>query len=133
MKLLPVILSLVFSTIVFSQDQYIELLRQDLKTEKVAILTDVMEFSEEQAKIFWPVYREYEHELTKIGDERIAIIKDYAANFENMTDEKAKNLIERSFKFQEKRTKLRKKYFKKMDKVLQRGNSAPKDFRCGIT
>ena len=106
MKLLPVILSLVFSTIVFSQDQ---------------------------AKIFWPVYREYEHELAKIGDERIAIIKDYAANFENMTDEKAKNLIERSFKFQEKRTKLRKKYFKKMDKVLQRGNSAPKDFRCGIT
>jgi Na+/phosphate symporter len=118
MKILSVFLLLVFCTITFSQEQYIELLRQDLRTEKVAIITEVMEFSEEQAKIFWPVYREYEHELSKIADKRIAIIKDYAENFENITDEKAKNLMERSFKFQEDRIKLRKKYFKKMDKIL---------------
>ena len=102
----------------YAQDAYIELLRSDVKAKKVAIVTEVMQFTDQEGKVFWPVYREYELELAKIGDARIELIKDYARNYETMTDEKAKELIERALKLEERRTKLKKKYFKKFDKVL---------------
>jgi hypothetical protein len=99
-------------------DSYVELLRSDIRTEKQAILTDVMQFNDEQASIFWPIYREYDLELNKYADRRLALIKDYAANFETMTDDKARELAERSFKLEEERVKIRREYFDKVQKAL---------------
>ena len=114
-----VILFLLFSSVsLFAQDDFIELLRQDLKTQKVAIITETMNFTEEEANVFWPVFREYDFEVTKLGDEELALIKDYAENYDKMTDEKAKELGERAIKIDEKRLKLRKKYYKEFQKVL---------------
>jgi hypothetical protein len=77
-----------------------------------------MQFTNEEANAFWPVYREYEFEFAKIGDARIALIKDYARNYETMTDEKAKELIQKALKLEGRRTKLKRKYFRKFDRVL---------------
>ncbi|UCD57770.1 MAG: hypothetical protein JSV16_01280, partial [Candidatus Hydrogenedentota bacterium] len=79
---------------------------------------EVMQFSDEEAKAFWPIYREYELDLAKLGDARLALIKDYAENYESMTDEKAKDLVNEVFKLEGRRTKLKRKYFKKLDRVL---------------
>jgi hypothetical protein len=98
-------------------DSYVELLRSDIRTEKQAILTQVMQFSDEQASVFWPIYREYDLELSKYADRRLALIKDYAANFETMTDEKARE-ADRSFKLEEERVKIRREYFEKVRKAL---------------
>jgi predicted GH43/DUF377 family glycosyl hydrolase len=117
-KLLLISVFVLATNIGYAQDAYIELLRSDVKTKKVAIVTEVMQFTDEEAKVFWPVYREYELELAKIGDARIELIKDYARNYETMTDEKAKELIQRALKLEERRTKVKKQYFKKFDKVL---------------
>ena len=118
MKKVIILLILVLTMSLFAQDDFIELLRQDLKTQKVAIITEAMEFTEDESNAFWPVYRKYDFELTKLGDENLAIIKDYAANYENMTNEKAKELMDRSIKYRENVLKLRKKYFKEFQKVL---------------
>lgn len=99
-------------------DSYVELLRSDIRMKKQALLTEVMQFSDEQAATFWPIYREYNLELSKIGDARVALMKDYAAHFETMTDEKAKELASRSFQYEEDRVKLRKKYFARVEKAL---------------
>ena len=101
-----------------AQEQYIELLRSDLRADKVAIVTEVMQFTEEQGTVFWPLYRKYDLELSALGDKRLALIKDYAKNFDNMTDEKANKLMATAFDVQEKRTKLRKKYYKEVGKAL---------------
>ena len=37
---------------------YAELLRSDVRTQKVAIITEVMGFTEAEDAAFWPVYRE---------------------------------------------------------------------------
>lgn len=118
MKKFVLLLLLVLSVSLFAQDDFIELLRQDLKTQKVAIITETMNFTEEESNVFWPVYREYDFEATKLSDERLAIIKDYAEHYEMMTDEKAKELMDRSIKLEEKRLKLRKKFYKEFQKVL---------------
>ena len=99
-------------------DQYMEMLRTDVRAEKVAVITEVMEFNAEEGELFWPIYREYELELAKQFDKRLALIKDYADNFESIDDAKADELIGASFKLIESRTKLQKSYFKKFKKVL---------------
>lgn len=115
---LAIAMIVLLCTVSFAQEKYIELLRQDIKKEKVGIITEVMDFTEEQIGVFWPIYREYDLELKKIGDERLAMIKDYAEHYQTLTDEKAKELMEKAFQLQQKRIKLRRAYFKKMDKVL---------------
>lgn len=117
-KLLLIIVFVLVTSVGYAQEAYIELLRSDVKTKKVAIVTEVMQFTNEEANAFWPVYREYEFEFAKIGDARIALIKDYARNYETMTDEKAKELIQEALKLEGRRTKLKRKYFRKFDRVL---------------
>jgi hypothetical protein len=111
---------LLITTTTFAQDvdSFVELLRSDVKTEKKAIITKVMEFNEAEASAFWPEYRNYEFDLDKLGDARLVLIKDYAQNFEKMTDEKATELIDKAFDFRENRLKLQEKYFKKFSKIL---------------
>jgi hypothetical protein len=104
--------------VLFAQDDLLEILRSDLKTQKVAIITDAMEFTEQESGVFWPLYKEYDFELTKLNDLRIATVKDFANNFDTMTDVKAEELIKQSLKFQKDRVSLREKYFKKFKKIL---------------
>ena len=99
-------------------DSYIELLRSDIKTGKMAMITEVMQFTEEEASVFWPAYREYQFELEKIGDEYLAVIKDYAKNYETLTDEKANDLVERGMETRKDRLDLQKDYFKKFSKLI---------------
>ncbi len=106
------------ATAAYAQNDYLELVRSDIKTQKVAMITEVMQLNEQEGEVFWPVYREYELELSKVGDQRIALLKDYAANYETMTDEKAKELVNWAFKIDEDRLKLQKKYYKKLEKEL---------------
>ncbi|NIS81997.1 MAG: hypothetical protein GTO14_17720 [Anaerolineales bacterium] len=117
-KLLMVGAFVLVATVVYAQDAYIELLRSDLRTEKVGIITQVMQFTAEEADAFWPVYREYELELTKLGDVRIGLIKDYVQHYETMTDAKARELVKKVLDLERKRTSLKKKYFNRFDRVL---------------
>ena len=100
------------------QDAYVELLRSDVKTQRVAIITEVMQFSDSASAVFWPIYREYELDASKVGDDLLALIKDYAANYDTLSDEMAKDLAGRALKIDEEELKLRKKYFKKVEKAL---------------
>jgi len=101
-----------------AQEEYIELLRSDLKADKTAIMTAAMQFTPQQAEIFWPIYREYDLELSKLGDALIALVKDYAANFQQMTPASAKDLTGRLFKIEKGRIELRQKYYGKFEKAM---------------
>lgn len=101
-----------------NQEAYLELLRSDLATQKVAVITEGMAMTDAQSAIFWPIYRKYDAELTTLNDGRIAVIKDFAQNFEQMTEAKADELTNKTFAFYENRVKLQKKYYKEFSKAL---------------
>jgi hypothetical protein len=107
-----------------AQSDLIELMRSDLRTEKMAVVTKAMQLTEAQSELFWPVYKEYETAMTKLNDERVSLIKDYAASYNAMTDENAKGLIDRAFKLQEARNKTLKKYVGKMGKAIDMKTAA---------
>ncbi|MGC2281182.1 MAG: hypothetical protein WA603_14295, partial [Candidatus Acidiferrales bacterium] len=73
---------------------YTQLLRTDLRSKKEQIIKETMQMNEQQAAKFWPIYHEYDAEQTKLGDEKLAIITDYADNFLTMTNEKAAQLAQ---------------------------------------
>ena len=73
-------------------NRYVEMLRQDIRNEKEAIIREAIVFKEgegDKAAAFWNVYRDYQNDLKKVSDVRLALIKDYAVNFDTMTDKKA--------------------------------------------
>jgi len=72
----------------------------------------------EQEAAFWPLYNQYDRELNQLNNQRIALIKDFAANFSTMTDEKATELANRLLDWEENRVKFKRRYFSEFNKVL---------------
>jgi hypothetical protein len=97
---------------------YAELLRSDLRSQKVAVITDVMQFTEEEDAKFWPVYREYEADLARINDDRIKLIKEYAASYNNLTDAVADKLALGALDLEARRHALKVKYYDRFKAVV---------------
>ena len=97
---------------------YVELLRSDLRAQKVAVISEVMQFTEAEDAKFWPVYREYETELAKINDDRMALIKEYAMAYETLTDATADRLARRALDLEARRHMLTTTYYERFKSVV---------------
>jgi hypothetical protein len=96
----------------------IELLRTDINAKEKDILIKAMNLTEKESTAFWPLYRDYKNDRSRIIDERIALLKEYAQQYESMTDEKATGLMKRLFRLDQKTLDLKQKYFKEFSKAL---------------
>lgn len=105
-------------------DTYLQLLRSDIRSQKTKILAEGMDLSQEESRAFWPVYREYELELAKIGDERAELFKDYAASYHSMTEAKAEEITRRSFALDRRHTELRERFFDRFEKATSARTAA---------
>ncbi len=99
-------------------EQLIELMRKDVRAEKADIVAKTMELNAEEAALFWPVYKQYEAEAKVLGDERLAIITDYADNIDTLTDDKARDLVTRAIALEGKEHSLKERYLKEFLAVL---------------
>ena len=97
---------------------YAELLRSDVRTQKVAIITEVMGFTEAEDAAFWPIYREYDTEMAKLGDERVAMIAEYADNYSKMTDAVADKLATKAIELEGKRQAVKAKCYERVKTAL---------------
>jgi hypothetical protein len=97
---------------------YGELLRSDIRAQKVAVITEVMQFTDAEDQKFWPIYREYEAELAKLNDDRVALIKDYAMNYDNLTDASADKLALGALDLESRRHALKVKYYDRYKSAL---------------
>jgi hypothetical protein len=103
---------------------YVTLLRTDIKAERKDIINAIMQFNDSDATKFWPIFQEYDAELTTIGDGRMKLIVDYARNYENLTNEQADALMSKAFELEAQRAILKKKYFDKMKAQLSATQAA---------
>jgi hypothetical protein len=97
---------------------YAELLRADVRAEKVAILTELMQFTDAEDKAFWPIYREYDVELSKVNDERVGLIDEYSRNYTQVSDALADKLALRALELETRRTGVKQKYYDRMKSAL---------------
>ena len=97
---------------------YIDLMRANVRDQKAEIMGSVMELNAADAAKFWPIYSEYDAELSKINDLRVANIKDYAANYSQMTDAKADELIQNALSYRKQRSELLATYYGRVKDAL---------------
>ncbi len=97
---------------------YAELLRSDVRAQKVAIITEVMGFTEAEDKAFWPIYREYDLEMAKLGDERVAMIAEYASNYSKLTDAMAGTLASKALDLEARRQAAKAKCYDRLRVAL---------------
>jgi hypothetical protein len=87
---------------------------------KVELVNSIMKLSAEDAKEFWPIYRDYENELGKLSINRAELITEFVQSHKDGTfdDVKAKDTAKRWFKSQRARLDLLEKYHGKIEKAL---------------
>jgi hypothetical protein len=98
--------------------EYIELLRTDVKKQKTQIMSDVMQLDASQAAAFWPIYKEFETDNTKIGDQILELVKSYAANYGSMAPDVADQLATKLLGIEQQRNVLKRTYYGKFKTAL---------------
>ena len=99
---------------------YLQLLRSDVNSAKVELINKIMKLSAEDAKRFWPIYRDYENELGKLAVNRAELVAEFVQAHKDGTfdNPKAKDTAKRWFKSQRARLDLLEKYHSKIEKAL---------------
>ena len=101
-----------------SLDQDVALLRQDVRSQKKQIIASNLQLTDAEAAKFWPVYDQYAAEVTKLGDQKYALIKEYAQEYGTLTNDQALSLTKRSLALDEEAAQLRSKYVPIFNNVL---------------
>jgi hypothetical protein len=96
----------------------IELVRSVVQVERQAIVADAMYLTDQEATAFWPVYKDYRAAITRINDQLVKVVTNYAAQRDTLTDAQAKLLLDDYFAFENDLLKMRKKYVAKFGKAL---------------
>ena len=94
-----------------------ELVKSYFKLSKKSLFEANMNLTDEQAVAFWPLYNKFEDESGKLQDDRIAFLKEYAENFENLTEEQADAFVQKVFKYRKKMLSVKMKYYKQIKKA----------------
>lgn len=98
--------------------EYIELLRKDVRQQKSQIMGAVMALSTDDAAKFWPIYSDYDQQLTKLNNKRVENIKEYARSYDQMNDEKADELIKNALAYQKERNELLARTYEQVKQTL---------------
>ena len=107
-----------------ASDQDIQMLRADIRAQRKEITAQNMTLTADEATKFWPIFDQYRQEAIKPNDERWALIKDYAANYNTMTDAQAQDYIKRSTAVDQQLLSLRMKYVPVFEKVISAKKTA---------
>jgi hypothetical protein len=99
-------------------DEDIAMLRSDLRAKRKQITAENMTLTSDEATKFWPIYDAYRQEAKLAADKRWALIKEYAANYNNMTDAQAADYMSRSTAIEQAAIALRQKYVPVFEKVV---------------
>ena len=102
----------------------IQLMRQDIRSERKKVVAANMPLTETEATKFWPVYDRYIGETIKVNDVRFDLIKEYAKSYDSATDEQADSFIKRWLALDQDSTQLRLKYIPEFEKVISHKKTA---------
>ena len=95
-----------------------ELVKTDLKVEYKTIIIENMVFSDAEAEVFWPIFNNYMIKKNANLDKDMAILKDYAEHYDDLTDDKIEELVKSSQSQRSSRLKNRNAYYKSLKKAL---------------
>ena len=115
---LVLIACLGISTGLNAQSSEVDLLRKMFNMEKKSMAESFIQLTGSDYNAFWELYDAYEAERRGIGDKQIALLEDYADQYNSMTNDQADALVKRSLALNKSRNALLSKYYKKISKAV---------------
>lgn len=91
---------------------------EKIQADKKLFVAANMQLTEAEAKAFWPIYEDYQHELFLLRSRTLKLIGDYADAYEQMTDDTAKKLLDELIAIEMLGPKLRETYVPKFRTAL---------------
>ena len=95
-----------------------DVLREKLRADKKVVVASVLELTEGEAKVFWPVYNAYQSDMITHYDRALKFLDTYAQNYDSMTDEMAATLVKQFLALERDHVALLTSYLPRFSKVL---------------
>jgi len=102
----------------------IQMLRDEVGKDRREIVKANMLLTNSEAARFWPIYDEYRAEMNKLGDRRVKLITDYAANRNAMSEDEGNRLLKEALDIDKQRVEIKEDYIKKFEKELSARTTA---------
>jgi len=99
-------------------EDYFQAIGTDLAARRDSAMSTLLQLDEAEAKVFWPLKKAYDKELSKLFDARFEMLGEFDAVHDKLTLEKANELAERALALDEQRTELHRKYYKLMSEKI---------------
>ena len=118
-----------------SSDDDLALFRKDVRSLRKQIVAANLDLTDTEAQQFWPIFDRYTAEMRKLFDRKFEVLKEYAANYDTITDEQADTYIQARAAVEESILQLRLKYIPIFRKVLSGKTAAlftQIDWRLGL-
>lgn len=103
-----------------------DILLEKIRADKKLVVAANMGLTDAEGQKFWPVYGEYQHDLTKINDQMVKVISAYADAYKKgpLLDNVAKDLMRDAMDVEEAELKLKRKYMPIVEKTLGAAKAA---------
>lgn len=109
-----ILFSLLFMSFsVASMAQRAESKRERMQALKVAFITEDLQLTSQQAKVFWPIYDELESELKALRQQA-----EKRPDFETANDQEIETWIFRKLELEDQQTALKRTYIKRFQEVI---------------
>ena len=95
-----------------------EIVKEKIRTDKKLFIATNMQLTESESKAFWPVYEAYQAELEALVNRKGKLIEKFAANYETLSDDTAKSLLDTDLSIDADYQKLRQSYLSKFRGIL---------------
>ena len=93
--------------------------RERIKALKVSFITEKLDLTEKEAQEFWPVYNEFENQISNIRHKELrALKKEIKDNADSMTNEDANTFITRLNNAETRMLELRTGFTKKLSNII---------------
>ncbi len=89
-----------------------------LRAQRKAVVGQNMKLTAKQAQVFWPLYEKYEDAMDKVDNRHAREIKEYAKNYQNLTDEQANRKLDEVMAVAQDRVDVQRQFIPKFRAVL---------------
>jgi len=88
-----------------------------IQSLRIAIYTEELQLTSDEAKVFWPIFNEYSQKVQKLKNELKQERTKYGA-IKNLSNTEAMEAINKFLEYEQKELDLRKEYMNKLAKVI---------------
>ena len=95
-----------------------DVLREKLRADKKAVVAEVLQLTEGEAKGFWPVYNAYQSDMVTHYDRLLKLLETYASSYETLTDAQATSILQQYLGLERDHVAILTSYLPRFQKVL---------------